>query len=93
MSIDTTEAQAAARAAELEWKQHRGQCHVCGNTRRTGLGRCKTGRQLHQAAADARTDAQESAIADKNPGENGIPLFETSEITSLQVSEGPGNGI
>ncbi len=79
MSIETTEAKAAARAAEQAWRSHKPGCPSCSSRRR--VPRCGTGDRLYQDARQLRADAQASSRADKAPGPGDVPLFGMATVT------------
>lgn len=94
MSIETTQAQAAARDAEAAWARHKPGCISCGSKRRPVV-RCPAGRQLAGEAAELRRKARESARADREPSDADVPLFDLAEIgvTAWTANLRCGHGI
>lgn len=79
MSIETTEAQGAARDAEQAWASHRRHCVTCGSKQRP-VRRCPEGNGMRETARQLRTAYQDSKRADKEPSENDGPLFGLAEL-------------
>lgn len=79
MSLQTTEAQAAARAAEADWSRHRKTCATCGDRRR-GAKPCRAGLQMRADARELRAQAREAKAADARPGPGDVSLFGAAEL-------------
>jgi hypothetical protein len=82
MSLATTIAQAAARSAELAWREHRricAQCYSARAARRPGR-RCADGQQMAADAARARAAADREAAADRAPAIGQGTLFGQDDL-------------
>jgi hypothetical protein len=79
VSIETTEAQAAARQAEQAWKWHKPGCPSCSSRRR--VPKCAVGDRLYREATQLRADAQALSAADKAPGPGDAALFDLATVT------------
>jgi hypothetical protein len=81
-SLQTRLAQAAARAAERAWEQHRRHCWACAIavTRKRSADLCPEGAKARELAADLRAEARREARLDRLPDPNQGALFGLDDL-------------
>lgn len=76
MNMQTSLAQAAARDAETEWKQHAAGCHRCSRLASDRAAEpCGPGAEIRNEASRLRAVARQEAKLDKAPNPNQGVLF------------------
>jgi hypothetical protein len=76
-SRETTEARAAARAAEANWKAHHGSCPRCTRAVRSRQwdDLCRWGSDIYQEHRNAKTELARNRRLDKLPAPDQEALF------------------
>jgi hypothetical protein len=76
-SMETTLANADARAAERDWRNHRLWCPKCSTAVRSRRWSelCNTGQPVYEAHRDAQYQLAESRKLDRAPSPDQVPLF------------------
>ena len=76
MSYETTLANAKAKAAALDWKDHRTHCHLCAPPRVRREDMCDVGIEIHDGHRSAQAELAENRRLDKLPipGQGALPI-------------------
>jgi hypothetical protein len=82
MSLDTTLAAAASRAAQEKWDDHQHHCPTCSRAmnRRRVEDLCPTGLRRRLERNQAATEYSRQRELDKQPAPNQEPLFTDTEL-------------